>query len=366
VNSNPAANLALSLLSHDAAGLLIAALVAGVGALLLWRLKPRWPAGLVFLCAAILTVGSIVHILDARRIIGRYPAPGKIVTVDGQRIHVLVEGPKASGPTLVWFAGGHSGGGAISHLHDRLKGQYRSVLIDRPGTGWSGPAAFPRTTAREADEMWAALDRAGERGPFVLVGHSFGGLLVANMARRAPQKMHALVLLDATPPDTIVYGPRLGGAGDLASTSFKSGLLRLFGIGPSPRPTRTKAEEAEAALDSLPRASMAAASIYGELSREGMARAGWTTDVYDGALGDMPVYLVAPPTVAGVEKVPEIVAAPPAERARMLIFFAKSRERYMGISSRSTRIYTPAGTTHSFPDEVPDVVVAAVKTAADQ
>lgn len=370
---NGLSNFALGLFSQDWAGLLIAILVAAAGALVLWRITPKWPAYLVFAFAGALALGSALHIVDAVGIAHRFPAPGKFVNVDGVRIHILAEGPKNGRPTIVWFAGGHAPGAAIQNLHDRLRGQYRSVLIDRPGTGWSGPAAFPVTTAREADQMWAALDKAGERGPFVLAGHSFGGLLVANMARRAPQKVHALVLLDATPPDTIIYGPRLGAAGDLSSMSFWNGFARLFNIDlaklharPGPAKPLSATEKAMVALNSLPRGQMAGASIYKELNAVGMARVGWSTDVYDGALGDMPVYLVAPGTVEGFDAIPEIAHATPAERARMMTFFKRSRERYMAISSRSQRIYMPAGTTHNFPYEVPDLVADAVKKAADQ
>jgi pimeloyl-ACP methyl ester carboxylesterase len=77
-------------------------------------------------------------------------------------VHVLAEGQARDGrPPVVWFAGGHAGGFAMHHLHRAFRGETRSILIDRPGTGWSDAGPFPRTTAREADEMVLALERAG-------------------------------------------------------------------------------------------------------------------------------------------------------------------------------------------------------------
>ena len=78
--------------------------------------------------------------------------------------------------------------------------------------------------------MINALDKAGEKGPFVFVGYSFGGLLAANIARRRPDLTAKLVLLDPTPLETIVFGPRLGALAAMRRTAMWSGLLRLFGL----------------------------------------------------------------------------------------------------------------------------------------
>ena len=124
--------------------------------------------------------------------------------------------------------------GAPSTCTAQLRKEARSILIDRPGTGWSDPGPFPRTTDHEAGEVLAALEAAGEEGPFVLAGHSFGGLLFAAVARRSPRSVAALLLLDATPPDTIVYGPPIPG---LARMRWRPVLL---GSAPALRPGRTQ------------------------------------------------------------------------------------------------------------------------------
>jgi pimeloyl-ACP methyl ester carboxylesterase len=265
----------------------------------------------------------------------------------------------------------------MSHLHRMMKGEFRSVLIDRPGTGWSGIASFPRTTAAEADEMWQVLAAAGERGPFVLVGHSFGGLLAVNMARRAPNRVAALVLLDATPPDVIVYGPNLGAA-QLSWQAFQAGVAQLFGIdletlGSGPRPVGPlekiiaaqlgRQGEILKAQSKLPRAQMAGASIYSELSAAGMAKDAWNMTVYDGELDDMPVYLVAPDTLPPAASLPKTSAR---EQERLLNLLKRGRERYMAVSDRSQRIIAPPGTGHNFIYEAPQTVIDAVHQAAGQ
>ena len=91
--------------------------------------------------------------------------PGKLVDVGGDRMHVLAEGEAHGQATVVWMPGAHEAGYALYHLDAGMRREARSILIDRPGSGWSDPGPFPRTTAAEAEEVVRALERAGEKGP---------------------------------------------------------------------------------------------------------------------------------------------------------------------------------------------------------
>jgi pimeloyl-ACP methyl ester carboxylesterase len=229
----------------------------------------------------------------------------------------------------------------------------------------------------EAQECWRALQAAGEPGPFVLVGHSFGGFLAACMARKCPQRMAALVLLDATPPDTIIFGPRFGALRAMRRGAYVGGLLRLFGIHQSPleRAQRRQAPQifelidrlageagrAERALAIRSRTPFAMASIFGELSPAGMATCAYDTATYDGDLGDLPVLLVAPGDARDADAAPEVGNAKGPERERVRRVLARSRERYLAISSNARRVVTPPGTEHVFPLQVPEFVVEVVR-----
>lgn len=373
---------ALGLLSRDWAGLVLAALVLAVAIILYWWRKNRWLALVPAVIAVAMAIGSVVHIVDANRLYARYPAPGKFVEVQGMRLHVLAAGDSAGGPTFVLFGGGHAPGASMMHLQRALVANHRVVLIDRPGTGWSGPAKFPLSTPLEATMMWEALAASGEKGPFLLAGHSFGGLLVANMARRAPEKVHSLVLLDPTPPDAIVYGPRLGDLATFRREPVWRGLFALFGVDydavypkPPQPPEYKRVEEAYRKqlgvsntileeFGKLPRSLMASASIYNELDPVGMAEAGWDIMMFDGELGDMPLYLVAPKTQIGIESLAEVKNGSQREAARIAGFFAAVRERAMLSSRRSTRVVAPPETGHNFVYEDPAFVIKALNEIA--
>ena len=366
-------NTLLGVLSLEWAGLLVAGGVAALFGATGWALGGA--SGLVVVAVgAVLTLGlflaSLRHQATLARLRRAHPPPGRMVDLGGYRVHLLAEGQVRDGrPPVVWFAGGHASGLAIHHLHRAFRDETRSILIDRPGTGWSDTGPFPRSTAREAQEMVLALERAGERGPFVWAGHSFGGLLAANVARRRPDLVHALVLLDPTPLETIVFGPRLGALKEMRRTAWLGGFAQLFGINLRARadaqarrnPAHAKVMdaarqalgpeiEAARAIEANAGRCFAEASIFGELTPEGVAACAWETVVYDRDLGDLPVWLVAPQdnSDADIAALPEAQSGGADHAQRMFRFFAATRERYLATSTRSRRVVAPAGSGHNF------------------
>ena len=205
----------LRFLSLDYSGLIIALFLLTLAVLMMGRQRSRllaWFFRLLALVAIVLAVGAVSHLVRVSKIDAQYQPPGKMVDVGGYRMHVFAEGPKegvAAGPAIVWFPGSHSGSVGFYDFHKSVRDQVRSIMVDRPGSGWSDTGPFPRTTAREADEIMLALDAAGRR-PFIWAGHSFGGLLAANIARRYPEKTAAVALLDPTPLDVLFYGADRG------------------------------------------------------------------------------------------------------------------------------------------------------------
>ena len=105
-------------------------------------------------------------------------------------------------PTVVFLSGlGVTSGPTWAAVEPALERVSRTCLHDRPGTGGLPPARPPRDSATMVRELRAALHEAGERGPFVLVGASFGGLNAQLLAARHPQEVAGLVFVDAIHPD---------------------------------------------------------------------------------------------------------------------------------------------------------------------
>lgn len=116
----------------------------------------------------------------------------------GFRLHLTCEG---RGPSVVFDAA--LGGSSISWslVQPEVARFARACAYDRAGFGWSDPGPMPRTAGRIADELRTLLDRGGVIPPFVLVGHSFGGLVARIFARRYRPDMAGLVLVDPAHPE---------------------------------------------------------------------------------------------------------------------------------------------------------------------
>ena len=362
-------------LAQPAAGLAIA-----IGVLILAALAYRWKRAACYALAALglLTLAGASRGYFRIQQAARNQPRGKLIDVGGYRIHLLAEGDARGGPTLVWLTGGHGPGLALYHLHKALRAETRSILVDRPGTGASDTGPFPRTTEREAEELRTALANAGETGPFVLLGHSYGGLLAANFARRYRSQTAAVVLLDPTPPDVFTYLP--GGAGHaipsgIVSASERQGLAKLFGLW-SPPPRREPQGESEGARvarayaqqladvrDEIDASSVAPATDFATASlfREWQdPRRVASLLVYDGELGDLPLFLVCPAS-NDPQSIEQQLGLHGEDLQRATGFLQRARLRYLTASSRSELISTPAGTGHNFPYEAPEFTITAVR-----
>ena len=134
----------------------------------------------------------------------RPPTGGETVahtfTVNGRQIYLECRG--AGAPAVVLEAGlGVAAAGTWAAVHRPLAGTTRTCAYDRAGIGASEPGEPPRTSAAMVAELRTLLAAGGVDPPYVLVGASFGGLNAQLMARRHPDEVAGLVLLDALHPD---------------------------------------------------------------------------------------------------------------------------------------------------------------------
>ena len=366
--------LIYSFYSNNASGLITGLVLLGIS-LLFYRGFRGWRralSALSALLAILMSIGGASHLYRSAQIDKRLPPPGEMVDIGGYRLHVLAEGPRGGIP-VVWFAGGHAGGIAVHQLHRRVRDEMRSILVDRPGSGWSDTGPFPRTTRREVDEILQALAAAGEKGPFIFAGHSFGGLLAANIAYRHPEETAAVALLDATPLDVIFYGADREGLSSFVATSRRRGLMNAFGLYRPVLPSDVSTAGGSASLEDISPMPvvmalatrngqmLATASAFEELTADGLRDRAFDIAVYDGMLGDTPLYLIAPKDDPTTRPYVESVVGSSDDADRFQAMLRAARERYLSASSNSHRIVTPDGTGHQFPDTHPDFVADTLR-----
>lgn len=172
------------------------------------------------------------------------PKPaGRMVDLGGHRLHIVCGG--RGGPTVVV----ENGLGDFSFdwvfVQKRVSRFARVCTYDRAGYAWSDPGPLPRTFSQINLELHDALRMLGERGPYVLVGHSYGGPVARNFAGEYPADVAGIVLVDAA-----FEGMRVGIGGNKTIRLGEGAQRRDI---PAPRETMTAADRPAALpTDQLP------------------------------------------------------------------------------------------------------------------
>ena len=182
-------------------------------------------AGLVFF---LLLAGVVYQFVATRIDEYRYPAPGEMVDVGGYSMHLYCTG-EGGVPAVVMDSG--LGGTVLDWqlVQPEVAEFARVCTFDRAGMGWSEPGAQPRTSQQIVEELHALLSNAEVQGPYVLVGHSFGGTNVQLYASRYPDEVAGMVLVDSALEDLdlLPITQSLQGSPELTKVLATIGVTRL-------------------------------------------------------------------------------------------------------------------------------------------
>ena len=124
-----------------------------------------------------------------------YTRPGTLVPADGTRLNLYCMGNGS--PAVVFDSGWEDWAPVWTIVQPEVAKWTRACSYDRAGAGFSDPGPLPRTSVRIADELRSALHNGGIEGPYILVGHAFGGDNVRTFAARHPGEVAGLVLVEA-------------------------------------------------------------------------------------------------------------------------------------------------------------------------
>ncbi|HWL36631.1 MAG TPA: alpha/beta fold hydrolase [Frankiaceae bacterium] len=182
--------------------------------------RSRWLLYPVFGALFLASVGALVQNVTARDAMAM---PGALYDVGSHRLHLNCTGTGA--PTVVL----ESGLGGSSPMWARVtSGTARTTRVcayDRAGTGWSDDAPRPQDGLAVVDDLHRLLAVAGETGPYVLVGHSTGGVYAMTYAAQHPEQVAGMVLLDSASPRQFTVLPEY-------ATQY-SMMTRLYGVLPT-------------------------------------------------------------------------------------------------------------------------------------
>ena len=175
----------------------------------------------------------------AYQTIGRATEPrvamrGELVDVGPYRLHLECTGTGT--PTVILEPGGGASAATLGLIAPEVARHTTVCVYDRPGKGWSDAPQTAPDGAQTATDLHTLLDRADVAGPYVLAGHSFGGLYVMRYAAQYPGDVVGMVLIDSAAPNTAPVPPTtedsdrlLKHVSALVSATARLGLGRLLG-----------------------------------------------------------------------------------------------------------------------------------------
>src|SRR5215210_6971434 len=158
--------------------------------------------GLVWTVAGLLTlavIGAIYQAVATQIDQRTYSPPGEMVDVNGHLMHINCVGE--GGPTVILEAANFGMSAHWVRVQQQLAKSTRVCAYDRAGMGWSESGPEPRDARQISSELHTLLGGADTEGPYVLVGHSYGGLYAQMYAARYPNQVAGVVLVDSSHPE---------------------------------------------------------------------------------------------------------------------------------------------------------------------
>lgn len=198
-----------------------------------WTL--RIALGTALLLVMVLITGFLYENSKRKSVKNKYPAPGKMINVDGHQIHVRFIGQ--GDVTIIMDAGlGELGSFGFLPIETQLAKHAQILLYDRAGCNWSEKSSTKRTPDQIAKELNQVVKQLQITGPVILVGHSQGGLNMMRYAALYRNEVNGLVLLDAAHPDSYSKMPLdvretlMSAMGNISvvNTFAKVGILRML------------------------------------------------------------------------------------------------------------------------------------------
>jgi pimeloyl-ACP methyl ester carboxylesterase len=295
--------------------------------------------GLVLVASLFLVVlaGFAFEQWSRRDAQNRFPPPGRSVVVDGIDSHLYCTG---KGTPTVLFESGLDTDGSLgwSNVQPKLADLTRVCSYDRAGIMWSAPRPGVRDAKTIVNELRALLANASEAPPYVMVGHSLGGLIVRVFAEAAgPDAVKGVVLVDSSHPEQLKRAPvPEGPPAALLRMLAATGALRLMedDAGVPGLPEEARLRTAAFTPQSVP-------AVMGEYHalESTLQQAGAT-----GSLGERPLVVLT-----ALDKPPE----------RLEPWLMLQRELAALSTNADQRLVPDCG--HYIQQEQPDVVVTAVR-----
>jgi pimeloyl-ACP methyl ester carboxylesterase len=167
----------------------------------MWKWIKKITLGIVCLIALLLLSGTLYQFISAKLDEKSFPSPGKTIYVGDHRLHINCTG--SGKPTVILDAGMGASSLDWTLVQPEIAKFTRVCSYDRAGYSWSDETSSERTSQNIVEELHTLLKNSNETPPYILVGHSFGGINVRLYASKYPDEVAGVVLVDSSHEDQL-------------------------------------------------------------------------------------------------------------------------------------------------------------------
>jgi len=333
----------------------------------------RVALGGVILLLGLAAIGAIYQGIANARDVKAYKPMDQMVDVDGIQMRLDCRG--SGSPTVVLEAGLGGSSTTWMRIQDDVAKFTRVCSYDRAGYGWSEPVHEELSPQQVAEMLHALLEKGGEAPPYLMVGHSFGGVYVRTFTVEYPEEVVGMVLVDSShenqsqqvPPELVDDFEKLSNAQSISTLILQIaepiGLVRAFKfLDASFNSFQLTEEEKERMLAEVYRTGYIGANV----------REGEMSSAYSGQpepLGDMPLIVLSRKMDA--QKLFELY--PPAIQSQLTMerwqqeadIYNEMQDELAALSTRGKLIFVEES-GHFIQLDQPQVVIDAIREVFGQ
>lgn len=324
-------------------------------------------AALTFL-VVILVAGAIYQAAASASDSRTYPPPGQLYEVGDYKLHLYCTGEGS--PAVILEAGAGSPSSSWFLVQEKVAQFTRVCSYDRPGFGWSEPASAPLSGEQVATNLRQLLQTAGIPGPYILVGHSAGGVYARSFARQYPADVLGLVLVDSShesqnlrfPPKFQQYSERQSLSNRLCQYLSPFGAIRLSRLWHRMLPESVVSTDwGEAAMATMYRTPFCAAAYDEMLTFSRL----FSQPDGPASLGDLPLIVLS----AGgtFDNIPEatVKAIGRDVLAQMELVSQGLQQELVSVSTQGEQVIAEQS-SHYIQWDQPDLVIDAIRKLVEQ
>lgn len=328
----------------------------------------RGVIGLLAFVVVLMIAGAIYQSAASASELKKYPPPGELYDVGEYRLHLYCTGEGS--PAVILEAGAYSPGLVWYLVQEGAAKFTRVCSYDRAGFGWSDPAPGPRGSDEAASDLHKLLKAADVPAPYVLVGHSIGGVYVRAFAQKYPSEVVGMVLVDSShesqdlrfPPEYMQLLDQQNSSMRLFESAAPYGVLRAARLWSLMLPDPPLPADVESAVW----ATMYRTSYCKAMNEEVTAIAGMLIQEEGPAsLGDLPLIVLTANDSVG--KLPEnAINAIGQDAFEKLIQVSQELQQELASLSTNGRQVIVEDSGHYMQWDQPGAVIDAIREIVEQ